>query len=188
MLLVILHAIVAGSVLAAAVLAPALIAGARPTPAATAAAIGAALVVTIGIALTVRLHGLPALRFVSLVPVIVGVALVLRLGAPVIDAKESARPLARELAQLELQRAPVAVFHARREAEYGLNFYRNQAMHNYERGEIPAEDHLLVAGRGLLEELRAMLPERRFSRLGGFEPQKLEIFWVSSPAAGHQHH
>ena len=45
----------------------------------------------------------------------------------------------------------VAVFRVRRDVEYGLAFYRNREVVNYEETGVPDEEHLLVArvtGRG----------------------------------------
>jgi len=76
---------------------------------------------------------------------------------------------------------PLAVFNATRETEYGLAFYRNQVISNYNRGEIPAGQHLVVARAGSLEQMKNLLPERRISQLGGFPSEHLEYFWVSPP-------
>jgi hypothetical protein len=89
---------------------------------------------------------------------------------------------------METQPRTVALFNVRRELEYGLNFYRNQAPPIYDRGAIPTEDHLLVAKTGSLDALQALLPGRRFSRVGEFAPQRLEIFWVSTPPPEEHHH
>ncbi len=183
-----LLAMFAASVLAAALLAPAMILHQKPGRLNLMVA-GAAWAVTVaGMAATVYTRGAKAVRFVTLVPVIVAVGFVIRVGAPAINAAESARPVARELARMETQPRTVALFNVRRELEYGLNFYRNQAPPIYDRGAIPTEDHLLVAKTGSLDALQALLPGRRFSRVGEFAPQRLEIFWVSTPPPEEHHH
>ena len=61
-----------------------------------------------------------------------------------LDRSYSARPLADRLAAT----APgttVAVFRVRRDVEYGLSFYRNHEVMNYEETGVPDEEHLLVA-------------------------------------------
>jgi 4-amino-4-deoxy-L-arabinose transferase-like glycosyltransferase len=125
--------------------------------------------------------GAAALRLVVLTPVIVGLAFLLRIGAPAIDNALSARPVARKIAQMEGRTVEVAVFRASRETEYGLAFYRNQAIARYERGEVPAEDHLVVVPEAFTDEFVKAVRPRRASGLGGFTPQRLEFFWVSTP-------
>jgi len=130
---------------------------------------------------TLRRKGLAMARFVTLVPVIVLVAFLLRVGAPAVDMKYSARPLAAEIAALESKPAELAVFEAPRDVEYGLAFYRNQVVRRYERGEIPATDHLVIAPQGARAKLERLVPGRRVSRVGGFPARRLEYFWVSTP-------
>ncbi len=185
-----LHALAASAVLAAAILSPAMVLRTRPTFAVIAAAAVAGAVVLAGIVVTLRVQGWRALRLVTLVPVILGLAFVLRVGAPAVDAAESARPVASELDRIDPRHGEVALFRVRREVEYGLDFYRNRPTRNYGRGEVPAEDHLLVSRGGSLDELKALLPGRRLSHVGEFAPQRLDIFWVSTPQehpAAHSH-
>jgi 4-amino-4-deoxy-L-arabinose transferase-like glycosyltransferase len=125
--------------------------------------------------------GVAALRLVVLTPVIVGLAFLLRIGAPAIDNALSARPVAREIARMEGRSVEVAVFKASRETEYGLAFYRNQAIPRYERGKVPAQDHLVVVPEAYDDEFVKAVRPRRASRLGAFTPQRLEFFWVSTP-------
>ena len=85
------------------------------------------------------------LRFVTLIPVVLTVAAVLKLGATSIDLKLSTRPLAMELASIETKQLPIAVYGVQRELEYGLAFYRNQPVQHYESGNLLPGEHLLVA-------------------------------------------
>jgi hypothetical protein len=84
---------------------------------------------------------------------------------------------------MESRRVEVAVFKASRETEYGLAFYRNQPVPRYGRDEIPAQDHLVVVPDSNADEFMKAVRPRRASRLGGFAPQRLEFFWVSTPPA-----
>ena len=127
-----------------------------------------------------RWQGLRVLRFVTLLPVVLGLAFILRVAAPVIDRSQSARPVAQELSRLETHGTQLAGFHIRRELEYGLDFYRNQPVLRYERGEIPAAAHLLIAPVGSEQQLDALLRGRRMAHVAEFAPQKLEIYWVSA--------
>lgn len=139
-----------------------------------------ALVLAMGITLTLRGKlGLRMLRFVTLIPVVVVVGALMRLGAPQCDAILSARPLAKQLAQMETKPLPVAVFGTRRETEYGLAFYRNQPVSRYESQQIPLGEHLLVAPEGAGDAIAKLVGTRRVSYLGQYAPQKLDYYWVA---------
>jgi len=143
-----------------------------------------AALLAIGIGATLRTRmGFSVLRFVTLVPVVLAVAALLRLGSPALDSTLSARPLASEISSLETKPLPLAVFHVSRETEYGLAFYRDQNIARYERGEIPASEHLVVAPEGSQTAVAKEVTGRRVSYLGSFAPQGLDYYWVakSSP-------
>jgi 4-amino-4-deoxy-L-arabinose transferase-like glycosyltransferase len=180
-------AIVLHAVVAAGLIVPALLLGQIlvlhhiiwSTP--TFIALAFAAILAIGIAVTLRLPtGLRMLRFVTLIPVVLAVAAALRLYAPALNDNLSARPLAVELSKLESKPLPLAVFHARRETEFGLAFYRNQEIDRYEAGEIPSGDHLVVAPAGSRDDLVKQLAGRRTLYLGTFAPQHLDYYWVST--------
>jgi 4-amino-4-deoxy-L-arabinose transferase-like glycosyltransferase len=144
-------------------------------------AIAIAAVVTAGIVVTLTSRaGLRVLRFVTLVPVVLVVAFVLRFGSRAIDLKMSARPLAAELASIESQPMPVAVCGTSREMEYGLAFYRNQAVARYELGEVPAGEHLLVAPPAWKKNVDDLTTGRRVMFLGYYPPQNVDYYWVGS--------
>lgn len=144
-------------------------------------AFATAIILCLAVALTlISRHGLRMLRFVTLIPVVLSVAAVLKLGATAIDETLSARPLARELAGVETHRLPVAVYEARRELEYGLAFYRNQVIERYESGQIPASEHLLVAPTTWMDRVAKATGGRRVTFLGHYAPQNLDYYWVSS--------
>ncbi|MGC2821589.1 MAG: glycosyltransferase family 39 protein [Candidatus Sulfotelmatobacter sp.] len=144
-------------------------------------ALSVAFVLSVGIALTlVRKNGLGMLRFVTLIPVVLVVGAVLKLGSGAIDASLSARPLAQEIAAVEMKPVPLAVYHVRRELEYGLTFYRNQLTFNYDWGSIPKEEHLVVAPENSQVEIAKLAAGRRVSYLGHYAPQHVDYFWVAS--------
>jgi len=144
-----------------------------------------AVILAAGIALSLQTGaGLRFLRFVTLVPVVLAVAAVLRIGAASLDARLSARPLAFEVAKVENGALPAAVFQTSRETEYGLQFYRNQPIARYERDEVPPGEHILVAAPGLQKQIRDRLPGRRVSYLGTFEAQRLDYYWVAGRQSG----
>jgi len=143
----------------------------------------------IGIAVTLRTNlGFGALRFVTLVPVVLTVAAVLRLGSPAVDSTLSVRPLAIEISHLEAKPLPLAVSGVSREAEFGLAFYRNQVIDRYEYGQVPAGEHLLIAQEGSQTAMAKQVAGRRVSYLGSFAPQGLDYYWVSAAGMGQASH
>ena len=140
-----------------------------------------AFVLSAGIALTlVRRTGLPMLRFVTLIPVVLTIGAVLKLGSVALDQTLSARPLAKEIASMETHPLPLAVYHVRRELEYGLTFYRNQLTFNYDWGSVPPYEHLLVAPENSQPEIAKLAPGRRVSYLGHYAGQHVDYYWVAA--------
>jgi 4-amino-4-deoxy-L-arabinose transferase-like glycosyltransferase len=138
------------------------------------------LTLAVGIALTLASKlGLRFLRFVTLIPAVIVVAALIKIGAPWFDADLSARPVARELAQMETTTLPLAVFDVKRETEYGLAFYCNQSISRYELHQVPLDQHLVVAPRGSMETIRKIVGQRRVSYLGTYPPQALDYYWVA---------
>ena len=105
-----------------------------------------------------------------------------------LDRSYSARPLADRLAEFVPQDGVVAVFRVRRDIEYGLSFYRNREVVNYEEDGVPDGQHLLVArmtGRHGIdlhtsEDLEAYLAGRQYSQLFSWPEQGLEVFLVGA--------
>jgi hypothetical protein len=120
-----------------------------------------------------------ALRLATLVPTILALAIAMRFGALRLDETLSARPVANQLAALDSHHLPVAVFLAPRETEFGLAFYRNQVISNYQTRQIPAGEHIVVAAQGFQKSI-AKESGRKVTYLGNFAPQKLEYFYVSA--------
>jgi hypothetical protein len=143
------------------------------------------LVLAVGVAVTLWRKGLLMLRFVTLIAVILTVAAILRIGAPALDAKLSARPIALELTQMEATPKAVAVFKVPHELEYGLAFYRNRTISRYEMRQIPTSETLLVAAEGTQAQFSKALPGRRISYLGNFPPQHVEYFWIAAAPTAH---
>jgi 4-amino-4-deoxy-L-arabinose transferase-like glycosyltransferase len=145
-------------------------------------ALAVALGLSIGVALTLigRLYWL---RFVTLIPVVLAVAAVLKLGTFSIDERLSTRPLANELASMETQKLPIAVCGTSREVEYGLAFYRDQIVARYESGYVPAREHLLVAPPPWKANVDQLTSGRRVTFLGHYAPQNLDYYWVGAPAS-----
>lgn len=123
-------------------------------------------------------YGTRALRSATLLPVLIAVSAVLRLGAPALDDSLSARPVAQQLIQMKSPTMPIAVFHVRRELEYGLQFYLDRNILRYEQGQVPERDHILVAGHGVKDEIEKNIAGRKALYLGHFSSQRLDFYWV----------
>ena len=147
-------------------------------------ALSIAFVMCAGIALTlVSRMGLRMLRFVTLIPVVLTVAAVLKLGSNALDQTLSARPLAQEISGMETHPLPLAIYHVPRELEYGMTFYRNRLTLNYAWGSVPQQEHLLVAPENSQTEVKRLVVGRRVSFLGHYAPQHVDYFWVAAAAS-----
>jgi 4-amino-4-deoxy-L-arabinose transferase-like glycosyltransferase len=166
------------------------------TAAALAAAIGAALLILI----VTNAFGVEKLRLATCSIVVVLMLFLYGVGpffgAPAIqrtkmaiqllDRTYSARPLARRLESIAPPDETVAVFRVRRDIEYGLAFYRNREVVNYEETGVPVDQHLLVVrvtGRqGADLHSQAALDEylkgRPYELLFGWPEQGLQVYLV----------
>jgi 4-amino-4-deoxy-L-arabinose transferase-like glycosyltransferase len=61
-----------------------------------------------------------------------------------IDRTYSARPLAAKIESVIPDNETVAVYRVRRDIEFGLSYYRNHEVMNYEKDGVPDGEHLLV--------------------------------------------
>ena len=144
-------------------------------------ALGLAIALCAAIAMTLASRlGLRMLRFVTLIPVVLSVAAVLKLGTVSIDQTLSTRPLWVELASVETHQLPLAVYGVSREMEYGLTFYRNQITVRYDRDPVLAEEHLLVAPSAWKVNVAMKTIGRRVLYLGNYAPQDVDYYWVSA--------
>lgn len=107
--------------------------------------------ITVGTAIGVSIlvviirFGVSRLRIATMVPI--ALILVFLLGTHngvLLNQRYSARTLSKELVQAPNAPRLVAVFRARRDVQYGLAFYLNEQVPNYERNGVPAQAHLLV--------------------------------------------
>jgi 4-amino-4-deoxy-L-arabinose transferase-like glycosyltransferase len=142
-----------------------------------AAAIAAVFALGISAALVYR-SGLRLLRPATMFAVVVSVGAVIRLAAPVIDATQSARPIAESIQAFSHEPVPIALYHINRVQEYGLEFYLNRPARPYESGNVPAAAHVLVAAQGTQSQVAQLVPGRRVSYLTSIPAQKLELYWV----------
>jgi 4-amino-4-deoxy-L-arabinose transferase-like glycosyltransferase len=198
------HAALCGIMTMAALLVPWFVAhGAQIPPThALVAAVLAASGATLLILIVVNAFGVARLRLVT-----TGVLVVLLLflygvgpffGIPaatatkrvihLLDKSYSARPLAGRLATMAPADETVAVFRVRRDVEYGLSFYRNREVVNYEQSGVPDGQHLLVvrvSGRGGVDlhtpdALNEYLEGRSYEQLFTWPEQGLVVYKVGS--------
>jgi len=142
-----------------------------------AAAIAAVFTLGISVGLLSR-AGLRLFRPASMVAVVVSVAAVIRFAAPVIDATQSARPIAESIQAFSHEPVPVALYHLNRVQEYGLEFYLNRPAQPYEGGNVPAAAHVVVAAQGTQSQVAQLVPGRRVSYLTSIPEQRMELYWV----------
>jgi 4-amino-4-deoxy-L-arabinose transferase-like glycosyltransferase len=188
--LIVLHSLVAAAPIVPALMVQYIILQHRlPWGQASAISFTFAVVLAIGIAITLRTKlGFGGLRFITLVPIVLAVAATLRLGAPALDSTLSARPLANEISHLGNKPLPLAVSGVSRQTEYGLAFYQNQIIDRYEMGQVPVEEHLVVAPSGSQTAIAKQVAGRRVSYLGSFAPQGLDYYWVAAAGMGDERH
>ena len=143
-----------------------------------------AAIFAFGVAAALVSHAGPRLLTrATALAVVVSVAAVIRLAAPVIDATQSARTLAERIQAVSplsasSQVIPLALYHVNRVQEYGLEFYLNRPAESYDSGKIPAAEHVVVAAHGAQSQVAQLVPGRRVSYLTNIPEQKLDLYWV----------
>ena len=135
----------------------------------------------IAILVIVLRFGVARLRIATMVPVVLVLIFVLgtRNGA-VLDQMYSARTLAGQIAHIQDAPPLVCVYRTRRDMQYGLSFYRNQKIQNYDKDGIPPQEHILVVRTNAVPTLRQELAGRSYAPLFGYAPQDLVIYRVAA--------
>jgi 4-amino-4-deoxy-L-arabinose transferase-like glycosyltransferase len=141
------------------------------------ASIGAVLAVVIAAVLRSP-AGPQLLRTVTMAAVVISVATVIRFAAPVIDAAQSARPIAESIQAFSREPVPIGLYRIGRVQEYGLEFYLNRPAEKYEDWHVPSEAHVLVAAKNTQTQVAQMVPGRRVSYLVSIPAQKVDLYWV----------
>ena len=185
-----LHSLICGVLLGGALLAPWLMLKVHLTQPAWIWAAGVTAIMASVVLLLVRYRGLNMLHFITLVPVVLALAFLLRfvpenanpVHGSVIDITQSARSVDLDLRQLGVESGSIAIFNVphQRELEYGLNFYRNQPIHLYVRDPIPDGSHVVIAREGDEEAVQSSVGARKITPIGHFPPQRLQFFRVSN--------
>jgi len=142
---------------------------------------GAAIAAVFALGITGALLSRAGVRLLSratMFAVVVSVAAIIRLAAPVMDATQSARPVAESIQAFSHEPVPVGLYQLNRVLEYGLEFYLNRPAEKYEDGNIPAAAHVLVAVHGTQLQVAQLVPGRRVSYLTSIPAQKVDLYWV----------
>jgi hypothetical protein len=181
------HGLVVGGVTTVVLLLPRYIVDGNTIPRGQplAIAIGVGLVVATLLLLVGWRFNAARLRVATMVPIVLLIYFLLHLNGPLLDAIYSARPLVREMRTMPMPSpAPdiVAVFHTRRDVEYGIAFYRNQRVVNYQNDGVPLDAHVLIIRAGTLPEAMQLLGTRESSFLMHDTAQDLDVYWIA-PAA-----
>ena len=108
-----------------------------------------------------------------------GKTIALRNG-PLLDLNYSARPLARKIDQEAPGVSTLAVYDVRRDMAYGLAFYRNKPLLNYEINGVPPQEHILVLRVSAVPELDHLLAGRMYQPLFLYPSQGLAVYRVSA--------
>ncbi len=202
--MLLMHAALVAILTAAALLLPWFVAnGAKQPPmsavlAALVAAWGAAALVLI----VVKFYGLAWLRLATSAVLVVLMLFLYGIGpfwfVPGIDASKrvinlldraySARPLAEKIESVIPPDETVAVFRVRRDVEYGLSYYRNSEVVNYDEDGVPDSEHLLVvrlngkkgADLHTTETLNDFLEGRHTEQLFLWPEQDLVVYLVGA--------
>ena len=144
------------------------------------------------ILVTVYRFGLKRLRIATMTPMVIMLLFLFGIGPffgihamantkrniTLIDLTFSARPLARILDKITPPGGTVAVFRVRRDIEYGLSFYRDQRVSNYDQDSIPEQQHILVVRDTFIDQLRPLLAGRTYEPLFTYPAQNLVVYLV----------
>ena len=140
---------------------------------------GASAMVTAAVVISViRRFGVSHIRNVTLAPVLAMLIFLLGFEGRELDLNYSARPLAQEIARAAPNERTVALYHVKRDMDYGLAFYRNQRPAHYEIDGVPREEHVLVLRSSDEAALDRFLAGRIYEPLFLYETQGLAVYKV----------
>jgi 4-amino-4-deoxy-L-arabinose transferase-like glycosyltransferase len=195
-----LHAAVAGATVSLVLMVPWFIVRGRSLPPAgmVTAAVVTGFATFLLIVVAVARFGVSRLRIATMTPAVVLLFFVFGVGPffgisavpgskqtiQLIDSAYSARPLARILDQMGKPGEPVAVYRVRRDLEYGLSFYRNKEVLNYDRGGPPPEEHILVVKDVAAPDLGRLLAGRTYEPLFSYPAQHVGVYQVEAERPG----
>jgi hypothetical protein len=194
--LLVLHALLAGATVTLVLLLPWIVfhaSGGIPPVRVMASAIVTGIASVVLILVVVGKFGVQRLRIATMVPLVVLVFFLFGFGPffglpgirqtkrtiQLIDVTYSARPLARQLSQMTPQE-PVAILRVRRDLEFGLSFYRDHRVLDYEKDGVPPEPHILVVRDIALPELKTLLATRSYRPLFAYPAQHVLVYQVDA--------
>jgi 4-amino-4-deoxy-L-arabinose transferase-like glycosyltransferase len=195
--LLVLHALLAGFTVTMVLLLPWFIfhaAGGMPPARVMVSAIVTGIATIVLILVVVGRFGVKRLRVATMVPLVVLVFFLFGVGPfcglpaiqqtkhtiQLVDLAYSARPLARELTQLTPHKDPVAVLRVRRDLEFGLSFYRDKRVLDYDTDGVPEQAHILVVRDIALPALRTLLATRSYHPLFAYPAQHVSVYQVDA--------
>lgn len=195
--LLIIHALLTGAMTTLVLLLPWEIshAGAMPPARAIIPALIIGMAFAVLILIAVARFGVRRLRIATMLPMVILLLFIFGIG-PVfgvgnfpgtkkniqhIDDSYSARPLSRILDQVASPTETVAVYRVRRDVEYGVAFYRNHEVFNYERpGGVPPQEHILIMREAYAAEILPYMVGRKYAPLFTYPAQNLVVYKVSA--------
>jgi 4-amino-4-deoxy-L-arabinose transferase-like glycosyltransferase len=137
------------------------------------------ILVAVLILVVVHRYGVRYIRLVTIVPLACLLFFLLHgANGHLLDLNYSARPLAREIAQSAPGTEPVAELNVHRDLVYGLAFYRNQDIVDYNTDGIPAAQHILVFPTNQTQQVQGLLQGRLYQPLDIYAPQGLSVYQV----------
>jgi 4-amino-4-deoxy-L-arabinose transferase-like glycosyltransferase len=192
--LLLLHALLAAVTIVLVLLVPWRIGhpGDRPPASLLVPAVSSGLAAAILILVVVARFGVTRLRIVTMAPLVVMLLFIFGVGPffglpalystkkniRLLDAAYSARPLAAIISQIERPNEGVAVYKVRRDVEYGLSFYRNHLVDDYDQDGIPAAEHILITREMYTGQLHTLLTGRSYQPLFSYPAQNLAVYQV----------
>ena len=195
--LLVLHALLAGITVTLVLLLPWLIfhaEGGMPPARVMVSAIVTGIASIMLILVVVGKFGVKRLRIATMVPMVVLILFLFGVGPffglpaiqrtkrtiQLVDLAYSARPLARELTLVTPHDEPVAVLHVRRDLEFGLSFYRDKRVLDYDKDGVPEQAHILVVRDIALPQLRTLLATRAYHPLFAYPAQHVSVYEVDA--------
>ncbi len=192
--LLLLHALLSATTIVLVLLLPWHIThpGGKPPVSILLPALSSGLAAALLILVVVARFGVTRLRIATMVPLVVMLFFIFGVGPffglpavtatkkniRLLDAAYSARPLAAIISQIERPNEGVSVYKVRRDVEYGLSFYRNHQVENYEQDGIPSGEHILITREAYAGQLHTLLAGRSYQPLFSYPAQSLAVYQV----------
>ena len=192
--MLILHALLTGILVTFVILLPLHLQNPEAIPPAQAIIAGSmtGLAATIFILICVYRFGLKRLRIATMTPMVIMLLYIFGIGPffgipaiastkrniVLIDLTYSARPLSNILDKISEPGEPIAVLDVRRDVQYGLSFYRDHQVWNYEKEGVPPQRHIVVVRDISIDKLHRFLKGRTYEPLFKYPAQNLMVYQV----------